>query len=122
MHRLAAVLGLCLGVTAIHPLGAEYPFDGVYTGTRLLTQGSGPSCPIDQGVSVTIHGEFLTFTDSNFRTIVLNFYPRQDGSYSDIYVDPGGATVNIRGRLIGEVIEADVTHPPCEYHWHLKKE
>jgi hypothetical protein len=42
------------------------------------------------------------------------------------YQGEGGDAVNIRGRVVGDVIEADVTDngadPPCEHHWHLKKE
>jgi len=30
--------------------------------------------------------------------------------------------VHVVGRIIGDVIEADVNNPPCEYHWRLKKE
>jgi hypothetical protein len=30
--------------------------------------------------------------------------------------------VHLVGRIIGDVIEADVNNPPCEYHWHLKKQ
>ena len=26
------------------------------------------------------------------------------------------------GRISGNVIEADVENPECEYHWHLKKQ
>jgi hypothetical protein len=121
-RRIATALGLCLAVAGIPALGVEHKFDGVYTGSKLLTKGSSPSCSVEQNVSVTIHSEILTFTDSNLRNFSLNFYPRQDGSFGDIYVDAGGASVNIRDRVIGDVIEANVTDPPCEYHWHLKKE
>jgi hypothetical protein len=30
--------------------------------------------------------------------------------------------VRIRGRVIGDVIEADVTNPPCEHHWRVTRE
>jgi len=96
--------------------------DGVYTVNKLLTKGSSPSCSVEQDVSVTIHSETLTFTDSNLCNFVLSFYPRQDESFGDIYVDAGDATVNIRGRVIGDIIEADVDNPPCGYHWHLTRE
>jgi hypothetical protein len=33
-----------------------------------------------------------------------------------------GQVVIYNGRIIGDVIDADTTNPPCEYHWHLKKE
>ena len=84
---LAAALGLCLAVAGIPALGAEHNYNGVYTGNRLLTKGSGPMCSVDEGVTVTIHGQTLTFTDLNFRIVVLDFYPRQDGSFGLVYVD-----------------------------------
>jgi hypothetical protein len=75
-------------------------------------------------VSVTINGATLTFTNSALKKFTLSFYPTQDGSFAQIY--EGGDTVNIRGRVNGDVIEADVTdysaNPPCEYHCHLKKQ
>ena len=119
--RLAAASGLCLAVAGNPALGAEHKYDGVYTGNKLLTKGSGPKCSVEEDVSVTIHDQTLTFTDLNFRIVVLDFYPRQDGSFGLVYVDAGRATVNIRGHVIGDVLEADVNSPPCEYHWHLKK-
>ena len=33
----------------------------------------------------------------------------------------GGDSVTIQGRITGGVLAVDVTNPPCEYHWHLKK-
>jgi len=121
LRYLAAALGLCFAV--VRPaLGAEHTFDGVYSGKRVLAKGSGPSCSIVQDVSVTIHGEILTFTDSNLRNHALAFYPLQDGSFSLIYFDAGRGTANIRGHIIGDIIDADVDNPPCGYHWHLKKQ
>jgi hypothetical protein len=39
---------------------AVFQFDGVYFGERVLTKGSGDTtCPSEDGVSVTIHGETL---------------------------------------------------------------
>ena len=96
--------------------------DGVYTVNKLLTKGSSPSCSVEQDVSVTIHGETLSFTNSALRNFVIGFYPEQDGSFHQISADKGGATVNILGRVIGDGIEADITNPPCEYHWNLQKE
>jgi hypothetical protein len=83
-------------------------------------------CPAEGDVSVTIHGETMSFTDSALKKFAISFYPGQDGSFGEIYQGEGGDTVNIRSRVIGNDIEADVTDyatdPPCEHHWHLKKE
>jgi hypothetical protein len=129
LHRLiiAATSGLCLAVAGISALGAEHNFDGVYTGKRSLTKGSaGPDCPAEDNVSVTIHGETLTFTNSALKKFTQPFYPGPDGSFGQTYTDAGGAIVHYHGRIIGDVMDADVTNyatnPPCEYHWHLKKE
>ena len=123
LPRLAAALGLCLTIIAgIPALGAEHKFDGVYIGKRSLTKGTvGPNCPAEEDVSVTIHGETLSFTNSVLRKFVIGFDPHQDGSFHEIYTDEGGATINIVGDITGNVLEADVTNPPCEQHWHLKK-
>jgi hypothetical protein len=125
LHRLLVVAasGLCLVVGGISALGAEHNFDGVYTGKRSLTKGSaGPNCPAEDNVSVTIHGETLTFTNSILKKFTESFYPGPDGSFGETYTDEGGAVVHYHGRIIGDVMDADVSNPPCEYHWHLKKE
>jgi hypothetical protein len=124
-RRLVAALGLCLAVAGIPALAAEHTFDGVYTGKRTLVKGTaGPLCPADDDVSVTIQGETLTFTNSALKKFAMSFYPGPDGSFGETY--QGSDTVNIRGRIIGDVIEAEVTDygsdPPCEHHWQLKKE
>ena len=118
---LSAIGGMiCLAVSA-SALGAEETFDGVYTGKRVLTKGSGSQCPGGDNVSVTIHGEALTFTNSVLKNFLISFNPHQDGSFSQISVDIDGETVTIQGRVTGGVLDADVTNAPCEYHWHLKK-
>ena len=116
---LASALGLCLGVAGGPALGAEHTFDGTYSGQRALTKGP---CAAADDVSVTIHGEALTFTNSALKKFVMGFYVRQDGSFDQIHTDVDGDTVHVVGRIIGDVIEADVNNPPCEYHWRLKKE
>jgi hypothetical protein len=112
---------ICLAFTGPAP-AAEHSFDGVYTGKRLLTKGSAPMCPAEGDVSVTIHGEALTFANSALQEVVMGFHPRQDGSFSQVYEDIGGAYVSIRGRIVGDVLDADVTQNPCAHHWHLKKQ
>ena len=116
---LASALGLYLTVAGIPALGAEHTFDGVYSGQRVLTKGS---CPAVDDVSVTIHGETLTFTNSALKKFVVGFFVRQDGSFDEIHADVDGDTVHVVGRITGDVIEADVNNPPCEFHWHLKKQ
>ena len=115
-------MGLCLAVAIIPALGAEHTFDGVYSGRRVLTKGSDPSCPAEDDVSVTVRGETLSFTNSALRKFVIGFFPRQDGSFHQSHTDVDGDTVNVVGRVSEDVIDADVTNPPCMYHWHLKKE
>jgi hypothetical protein len=71
-RRLAAASGLCLAVAGIPALGAEHNFDGVYIGKRSLTEGSaGPMCPAEDDVSVTIHGETMSFTDSALKNFAI---------------------------------------------------
>jgi hypothetical protein len=102
-------------------LSAANRFDGVYTGKRVLTKGSGPTCPSGDDVSVTIHGRALTFTNSALRDFPLSFDPYRDGSFGEIYTDIGGAYVLVHGRIVGDVLDADVTSSACEHHWHLKR-
>ena len=84
-RRLAAALGLCLAVAVIPALGAEHTFDGVYTGKRSLTKGTvGPNCPAEENVSITIHGETLSFTNSALKKFVIGFDPHKDGSFDEI--------------------------------------
>jgi hypothetical protein len=122
-RRLAAVTGLCLAFAGIPALAAEHAFDGVYSGKRVLTKGTASAtCPAEDDVSVTIHGETLTFTNSALKNFTQPFYPRPDGSFGQTYTDAGGAVVHYRGRVVGDVMDVDVENPPCEYRWHLKKE
>ena len=122
---LAPALGLCLAVTGSPALGAEHMFNGVYSGNRVLTKGSASSmCPAEDDVSVTIHGETLTFTDSALQKFTEPFFPGPDGSFGQTYTGEVSGTVHYHGRITGEVIDADVSNSatPCEYHWHLKKQ
>ena len=97
----------------------EHKYDGVYTGKRSLTKGTS-SCPAKGDVSVTIHGERLTFTNGVLEKYTMPFYPGSDGSFGQTHTE-GSYVVRHRGRIIGDVLDADVTNPPCEHHWHLKK-
>ena len=122
-HCLASALGLCLVVAGSPALGAEQNFDGDYSGKRVLTKGpAGAYCPAEDDVSVTIHGETLTFTNSALKKFTQPFDPAPDGSFGQTYTDAGGAVVHYHGRIVGDVIDVDVTNPPCEYHWRLKRQ
>jgi hypothetical protein len=118
-HRLviAGIYGL---VAAAPALGAD-TFDGVYTGTRVLTKGSSQRCEPSEDVSVTINGGALTVTDSALHDYSIGFNPHQDGSFDLITADSRGATALIQGRIVGDALDADVVHGPCEHHWHLTK-
>jgi hypothetical protein len=100
-------------------LGVENRLDGVYAGKATVTKGL--ACPADEDVTVRIRGKTLTFTNSRLKNFTIAFYVRQDGSFRQSHVHSQGAYVNIKGRVVGGLIEADVTDPPCEHHWHLEK-
>jgi hypothetical protein len=113
------VWGICalIGLLVAEPaLSAENAFDGAYTGKRVLTKGSSTACPSEEDVSVTIQGGALTFTDSALRNYSIGFDPRQDGSFGEISTGRGGTGVLIEGRIIGGVLDADVTNGACEHH------
>ncbi|MBS0452603.1 MAG: hypothetical protein JSS14_14970 [Proteobacteria bacterium] len=118
----------CLVAGSVLSAQPAHKYDGVYYGKRVLTKGT-PSriCPAEDDVSVAIEGNLLTFTDSALKKFVEPFQPRPDGSFGEIYIQArgGGATVEYHGRVVGDIIEADVvnylTYPPCEYRWRLKK-
>ena len=125
MERGLAVSGICgvMCLVAGLALAAEHTFDGAYTGKRVLTKGSAnQTCPAEEDVSVTLHGETLSFANGVLKGVIQAFYPSADGSFGQTYTDAGGAVVHYRGRVTGDVIEADVSNPPCEHHWYLKKE
>ena len=103
-RRLAAASGFCLAIAGSPALGAEHTFDGTYSGKRVLTKGSaGPRCPTDEDVSVTIHGEILTFTNRALKKFVVGSFPRQDGSFHQTHTEEGGDTVAIFGQIAGDV-------------------
>jgi hypothetical protein len=118
---VSALCGLLVVAVAEPASGAADMFDGVYIGKQMLTKSSGLACPTGDDVSVIIHGEALTFTNSKLRNFSIGFDPHQDGSFRQIYTDIGGASVLIQGRVAGDVLEADVTDGPCEHHWHLTR-
>jgi hypothetical protein len=121
--RRLMVSGMCglFGLAAAGPTLADDMFNGVYGGKRVLTKGTDPACAAEEAVSVTIDGEVVRFTDSAVRNFPMGFEPHPDGSFRDISVGVGGGYVLIEGRIVGNVLDADVTDGPCEHHWHLTK-
>jgi hypothetical protein len=104
---------MCLAVAG-PALGAENRFDGVYTGKTTLTKGSNPTCVAYDDVFIIVHGKTLKFTNNRLRNFLIGFYPRKDGSFRQSHVyNKQGSFVNIQGHVTGNLIEADVTNPPC---------
>jgi hypothetical protein len=124
---VSAIFGIiCLFAGPVLSAESEHKYDGVYTGERSLAKGTASSeCPAKDNVSVTIHGNALTFTNSELKRFTMPFHPDQDGSFGETYTDEGGTTVHYRGRIVGDVIEATIDNfgtPDCEYKWRLKKD
>ena len=61
----------------------------------------------------------LTFTNMRLKSFSIGFDPHQDGSFNESSPGDQGAFVTIQGRIVGDVIEADVDDGVCEHHWHL---
>jgi hypothetical protein len=113
---------IAIGIICFAVLAAAGSFDGVYTGTRVLTKGpTSAGCDAREDVSVTISGNILTFTDSELRQFPIEFEPKPDGSFEEISINMGGTTVDIHGRATGSTLDADFSNPPCVHHWHLEK-
>jgi hypothetical protein len=68
-----------------------------------------------------ISGGMLTLTNSGSRNFAMVFSAHPDGSFSQMNVEIGGEVADIRGRIIGDILDADVTSASCERHWHLQK-
>jgi hypothetical protein len=110
------------GVSAQQAGAPPNRFDGVYSGKIVLTKGAvSVECPAEDNVSLTIHGDTVTFIDRESEKFTQPFDPDQDGSFGETSNVEGGITVHYHGRIVGDVLDADVSNPPCEYHWHLKK-
>jgi hypothetical protein len=114
------VIAVICSLAAAAPTTAADAFDGAYTWKRVLTKGL-ERCVASEDVSVTIHVGALTFTDSALHDYSIGFDPRPDGSFSLISTGISGGGVLIEGRIVGDVLDADVTNGPCEHHWHLTK-
>jgi hypothetical protein len=119
MHLVVCSVA-CLAIAAPAALAAG-PYDGDYVGKRILTKGPTDDCPANENVSVTIQDNVLSFTNSQLQNYAIGFFPEPDGTFTINHVDADGNTSEIRGRIAGGVIEADVNNPPCVHHWQLKK-
>src|SRR5262249_1610578 len=108
---------ICCLLVARPALGAQN-YDGTYTGKRVVTKGD---CLTEDYVTVTIKGAVLTFTNSAISKFAIGINPRPDGSFGLIHADIGGAVVSIRGRIVGNALDADVINGACEHHWHVEK-
>jgi hypothetical protein len=121
-RTLLTLAGIAWFAVAGAALAAGNTFDGVYVGKRSLTKGPDSLCSTEEEkVSVSIDGETIRVTDSDINRFALAFHPGQDGSFDENYTDKEGDTVKVRGRVIGDVLDADVYYSPCGYHGHLKK-
>ena len=119
-HVLAAMVGIVMAAPA---LGATNPYDGAYSGERVLTNGATPFCAGQESVTVSITGSTLKFTNSEWRDLPMRFTPRPDGSFGGGFEDPSGHVVNVRGEATGTALDADVLNygSGCEHHRHLTK-
>jgi len=78
------------------PALAAENFDGTYTGKRVLTKGSDPTCPKEDPVSVTIRGESLTFSDSALHEFATGFDHDRTGHLAKSTPAPGAALCRSR--------------------------
>src|SRR5262249_37719471 len=60
----SAICGM-IGVAVAGPALSADTYDGAYAGTRVLTKGPDQTCPAKEDVSVTVHGDTLTFTNGS---------------------------------------------------------
>ena len=72
-------------------------------------------------MSVTIQDTIMLFTNGILHSFVLELESNPDGSFERTYISAGGHYVVIHGRIMGNVIEADVENEPCSHHWRVKK-
>jgi hypothetical protein len=118
-HALPFIACLALAVPAF---GAETSYDGTYTGERVLTKGDPAVCTAKDPVSVVVHGEMLTFTNSKAKDYTMTFAPRADGSFGQLSANISGLVVHITGQFGAGVLDSDVTSANCKHHWHLEKQ
>jgi hypothetical protein len=106
-------------------MAAGGPYDGTYPGKRVRVDGPAELCPPEDGVSVTINGTTLKFTNSRYQDFYLDLEINKEGSF-DKKTIAEGTIVLIKGRIIEGTLDADVQNfasdNKCKYHWHLTKQ
>ena len=116
LATVCGIIGLVVGGPA---RGAEN--EGNYTGKRELMKGSDQICdPTEENISVSIRGNQLAFNRKGLQATIL-FVPDPDGSFTGTFQDMDGDTLLLRGRVVGNIIDADVVNQGCQYHWHLQQ-
>ena len=120
-HRHALALIACV-VVAVPAFGAGNSFDGTYTRERVLTKGDPAARVAKDSVSIVIHSDELTFTNSRGKDYALSFSPGPDGSFGQLSGDIGGDVVAIRGHVGAGVLDGDVISAHCTHHWYAEKQ
>ena len=112
------IYGLTCLIVAYAALGAGNQFDGEYLGTEVLTSGSAPPCSPGGIVTFTVSSNNMKFVDSRSREFPLRFDPGPDGSFATAYQDTADSLVDVRGRVVGNVIDADISNygSGCSHH------
>src|SRR5262245_41215873 len=107
------IIGVVVGGT-----GRGVENEGNCTGKRELMKGSEQICgPTEENVSVSIRGNQLAFNRKGLQATIL-FVPDPDGSFTGTFQDMAWeGTVLLRGRIVGNIIAADVRTQGCVYAW-----
>ena len=112
------LFAICFAVTSTS-FAADNPFDGTYSGTRVLTKGSDEFCPKHEEMSVTVKDGKFTFTTSNSRTLLGTIQITPNGEFNLMHT--GRSTWYIRGKITDGLLEAEANSSACFHHWLLKK-
>jgi hypothetical protein len=102
-------------------LAADNPFDGSYSGTRMLTKGSDQFCPNIEEMAITVQDGKFTFTNSNSRAVLAIVKISPNGSFNEIHEGGTYGRWYITGKITGGLLEADANSSACFHHWSLKK-
>ena len=113
MPRWSCCWAICLAISG--PAHGTENYEGTYTGKRVLTKGTDPTCPTEDAVTIIVREQSLTITHSTLRGFTTGFDPREDGSFGQVYSDSGGGIMSIQGRIVGGVLDADVSSDTCEH-------
>ena len=100
--------------------GADNPFDGTYSGTRVLTKHSDEACPQLEKLEITIRNGEFTFSNSNAQAVLAVIKVSPNGSFDEIH-EGGKGSWYISGRITDNQLEAEANTPACFHHWSLKR-